>query len=147
MSTSAEQRLELELHQFSVTGVVAIPNGTDLFHWTATIEGPSGSPYAGGLYKVKIDFPIDYPNCQPSIRFDPPLYHPNVDQSSGVPYLPILNNWTPSNMMSMVLRNLRNLLSHPDMDHPVDAEIAELYNDDKNEFAKIASDLSLGISQ
>lgn len=147
MTDTAEQRLELELHQFNEPGIVAIPNGTDLFHWTATIEAPSNSPYLGGFFKVKIDFPIDYPRSKPSVRFDPPIYHPNVDRTTGIPFLSILNRWTESDMMSMVLRKLRDLLSHPDLEHPIEPEIAQLYIDDKKEFEKIAADWTLRTSQ
>ena len=144
MSTNAEQRLADELRQFNVDGVIVTPEGGDLFHWTATIEGPADSPYAGSLIKVKIDFPIDYPHFRPNIYFDPPIYHPNVDQSSGTPYLKILNNWTQTTLMSMVLRNLRNLLSQPDTEHPIESEIIDLYLNNRDEYDKIASDLTLG---
>jgi ubiquitin-conjugating enzyme E2 D/E len=52
----------------------------DLFDWIVTLDGPTGTPFAGGKFKVHIDCRKEYPFKRPDITFETKIYSPNVTE-------------------------------------------------------------------
>ena len=48
------------------------------------MKGPRKTPYEGGLFTIRITFPIDYPSHGPDFRFCNLVYHLNVDYKCEV---------------------------------------------------------------
>ena len=46
--------------------------------WLATIDGPVGTPYAGGKFRLRISFPNEYPFKMPEFKFETQIWYPNV---------------------------------------------------------------------
>lgn len=50
--------------------------------WFALVRGPPGTPYEGGIFKLKITIPEDYPTKVPKVEFLTPIFHPNVQNGN-----------------------------------------------------------------
>lgn len=110
------------------------PIGDDLFKWEGVILGPSDSPYSGGVFKVQILFPVDYPFKPPNVQFLTKIYHPNINPS-GLICLDILKQqWSPALTISKVLLSITSLLTDPNPNDPFVPEIANLLKRNKAEY-------------
>ncbi|GFY97260.1 ubiquitin-conjugating enzyme 33 [Actinidia rufa] len=55
-----------------VSHVTARPSPNDILEWYYVLEGSEGTPFAGGYYYGKINFPPEYPFKPPGIRMTTP---------------------------------------------------------------------------
>ena len=109
------------------------PIGNDMFIWEATIIGPEDSPYAGGLFVLKVHFPSDYPFKPPKVTFTTPIYHCNVNSSGGICLDILKDQWSPALTISKVLLSICSLMNDPNPDDPLVTEIAQLLKQNKEE--------------
>ncbi len=113
-------------------------NSSDLFRWEGVIFGPADSPYAGGVFKLNIIFPTDYPFKSPTITFTTRIYHPNIN-SAGAICLDILKTqWSPALTIGKVLLSICSLLTDPNPNDPLVPEIANVYKTNRAEYDKQA---------
>ena len=114
------------------------PTGDDIFKWGGCIFGPEDTPFHGGVFKLSIQFPVDYPFRAPHIKFITKIYHPNIN-SSGLICLDILKDkWSPALTISKVLLSITSLLSDPNPDDPFVADIANLYKSNRTAYTEQA---------
>ena len=126
----ALRRIQKELEDIQrdpPAGCSAGPIGDDLFAWEAVIFGPSDSPYTGGVYRLSIRFPTDYPFKQPHVQFLTRVYHPNINSAGGICLDILKNQWSPALTISKVLLSILSLLTDPNPDDPLVPDIANLY--------------------
>ena len=111
----------------------------NLYHWSGTIFGPVDSCYEGGIFRVDIQIPEDYPFKPPKMKFDTKIWHPNISSQTGAICLDILKDeWTPALTIRTALVSLQALLSCPEPDDPQDAEVAKQYKLDIDIFNQTA---------
>jgi ubiquitin-conjugating enzyme E2 D len=102
-------------------------DNSDIYKWEATVIGPSDSPYSGGIFKLEINFPTNYPFKPPKVKFITKIYHPNINSSGGICLDILKDNWSPALTISKVLLSICSLLDDPNPDDPLVMDIAHKY--------------------
>ena len=110
----------------------------ELYHWLATIMGPEGSPYAGGIFQLNIVFPTDYPFKPPKINFTTKVYHPNINANGSICLDILKDQWSPALTISKVLLSISSLLTDPNPDDPLVPDIAHIYKTNRSKYETTA---------
>lgn len=137
-SASVARRLQSELMGLMTkadAGISAFPDGDNIFNWVGTIEGAAGTVYEGLTYKLSLAFPNDYPFKAPTVKFETPCFHPNVDQFGNICLDILKEKWSSVYDVRAVLLSIQSLLGEPNNASPLNAQAAQLW-DNQEEYQK-----------
>ena len=118
-----------------VEGIQAVPSEHNPRHFLVVINGPGGTPFENGKFQLELFLPEEYPMTPPKVLFKTKIFHPNIDKLGRI-CLSILKQegkegaWSPALMIRSVLLSIQALLASPNLDDPLDEEIANFYKAD-----------------
>ena len=115
----------------------------DFFNWEAIIFGPSESPFQGGIFKLSIRFPSDYPFKPPIVTFKTKIYHPNINAAGGICLDILKNQWSPALSISKVLLSILSLLTDANPNDPLVPDIAKQYTKNRGEYEAMAREWTM----
>ncbi|CAF2521570.1 unnamed protein product [Rotaria sp. Silwood2] len=110
----------------------------DIFHWEASIIGPDDSPYEGGVYRLDIRIPSNFPISPPRIRFKTKIYHPNIHFTGAICIDILQTQWNSIWSIEAILLAIISLLTDANPDDPYNARAALYYREDRQKFDEIA---------
>lgn len=117
----------MRLLQEPVPGISAVPDENNARYFHVIVTGPSDSPFEGGLFKLELFLPEDYPMSAPKVRFITKIYHPNIDRLGRICLDILKDKWSPALQIRTVLLSIQALLSAPNPDDPLANDVAELW--------------------
>ena len=103
----------------------------------------------GGIFRLELFLPDDYPMTPPKIRFLTKIYHPNIDRlgricldvlkgEPGLGKLPVesidllkVGNWSPALQIRTILLSIQALLGAPNPDDPLANDVAQQWKENE----------------
>ena len=153
-ASAAIRRLTIEYKQltsdpntlFPAVGPISEDN---YLEWEALLPGPEDTPFEGGVFSARLSFPPSYPLEPPTMRFDPPLFHPNV-YPDGLVCISILHapgedpnsaylltvyessaeRWSPVQSIEKILLSVLSMLAEPNVESGANIDACKLFRDD-----------------
>ncbi|PXF49043.1 Ubiquitin-conjugating enzyme E2 T [Gracilariopsis chorda] len=97
----------------------------------AEICGAADTPYHSGVFRLELHIPREYPFKPPRVRFLTKIYHPNIDTEGRICLdslnMPPNGAWKPSLNIATVLTTIQALMSTPNADDGLMADITDEY--------------------
>eukprot|EP00918_Siedleckia_nematoides_P040651 GHVU01088221.1.p2 GENE.GHVU01088221.1~~GHVU01088221.1.p2 ORF type:complete len:166 (+),score=39.13 GHVU01088221.1:847-1344(+) len=122
----------------------------DWLKWRVCIPGPRNTVYQDGYFSATMTFPEAFPNEPPVMRFETPMFHPNI-YPDGTVCISILHppgedqfneqetadeRWRPIIGVEAILTSVILLLSDPNLSSPANVDAARMMKDDPEEYKK-----------
>ncbi|KAM9915046.1 hypothetical protein OXX59_004708 [Metschnikowia pulcherrima] len=135
---SGRRRIEKDVMDLMMSDfdVSLIDDSMQQFH--VIFHGPSDTPYAGGVWKLRVELPDQYPIKSPSIGFVNRIFHPNIDEMSGSVCLDVINQtWSPMFGLLNIFENfLPHLLRYGNPSDPLNTEASGLMTKNETKYVE-----------
>ncbi|XP_048757649.1 ubiquitin-conjugating enzyme E2 S-like [Ostrea edulis] len=107
-------------------GIKIFPNEEDITDIQAQIEGPSGTPYAGGLFRMKLVLGKNFPSEPPKGFFITKIFHPNVASNGEICVNTLKKDWKAELGIKHILLTIKCLLIVPNPESALNEEAGKL---------------------
>lgn len=119
-------------------GIKVATNEEDITEVRASIEGPVGTPYAEGLFRMKLVLGKDYPQAPPKGFFLTKIFHPNVSSTGEICVNVLKKDWKPDLGVKHVLVTVKCLLIYPNPESALNEDAGKLLLEDYAAFSSRA---------
>ncbi|KAI0270416.1 ubiquitin-conjugating enzyme/RWD-like protein [Gloeopeniophorella convolvens] len=126
LRTTPSEGIRVQISEESVLDVVGI------------IQGPEGTPYEGGYFRVKFEFTEEFPAAPPKCWFTTKIFHPNVSSAGEICVNTLKKDWKSSYGIGHILVTIKCLLIYPNPDSALDEEAGKLLQENYESYCERA---------
>ncbi|CAD8135444.1 unnamed protein product [Paramecium octaurelia] len=138
MQNRIQKELEALQTKNPLPGISVSVDPNNRLIWHAIVEGPEGSPYEGGKFKLDIDFPENYPFKCPWVYFTTKVFHPCVTEKGNMKMQYYCENeWQPNDTVGNILQRIQKKFIEFKIDN-LNGQAEKLYKHDREKFNFIA---------
>lgn len=119
-------------------GIKVGVNDDDFSTIYADIEGPAGTPYENGVFRMKLILSRDFPNSPPKGYFLTKIFHPNIATNGEICVNTLKRDWNPSLGLRHVLIVVRCLLIEPFPESALNEQAGKMLLENYEEYARHA---------
>lgn len=119
-------------------GIKVGVNDDDFSIIFADIEGPAGTPYENGVFRMKLILSHDFPHSPPKGYFLTKIFHPNIATNGEICVNTLKKDWNPSLGLRHVLIVVRCLLIEPFPESALNEQAGKMLLENYEEYARHA---------
>jgi len=141
LSPTAIRAILKEIKDLTVSppeGIKMCCNDEDVTDIQAIIDGPAGTPYEGGFFRVKLKLGAEFPQAPPKGYFITKIFHPNVSPKGEICVNTLKKDWKPELGIKHVLLTIKCLLIVPNAESALNEEAGKLLLENYEDYAKHA---------
>ncbi|KAJ6640381.1 Ubiquitin-conjugating enzyme E2 S [Pseudolycoriella hygida] len=141
LSPQTIRQVVKEMHEISLNspeGIKVQINDADVTDIHALIQGPEGTPYAGGVFRVKLQLAKDFPASPPKAFFKTRIFHPNVSSNGEICVNTLKRDWKPDLGIKHILLTIKCLLIVPNAESALNEEAGKMLLDRYDDYSQRA---------
>ncbi|XP_010558123.1 PREDICTED: ubiquitin-conjugating enzyme E2 22-like [Tarenaya hassleriana] len=119
-------------------GIKVMVNDEDFSTIYADIEGPVGTPYENGVFRLKLSLSHDFPHSPPKGYFLTKVFHPNIATNGEICVNTLKKDWNPTLGLRHVLTVVRCLLIEPFPESALNEQAGKMLLEKYDEYARHA---------
>lgn len=119
-------------------GIKVGVNDDDFSTIFGDIEGPAGTPYENGVFRMKLLLSHDFPHSPPKGYFLTKIFHPNIANNGEICVNTLKKDWNPSLGLRHVLIVVRCLLIEPFPESALNEQAGKMLLENYEEYARHA---------
>ena len=119
--------------------ITPIINNEDPLDIQVDIEGPKDTPYEGGMFRVKLFIPSEFPQIAPKGFFITKIFHPNISEKGEICVNTLKKDWNPKQWsLYNLFEVIKCLLIVPFPQSSLNEEAGKIFMENYQEYFNIA---------